>query len=224
MRFRARHEAGQRLATRLSVYKDQHPVILALPRGGLPVGAVIAEALGAPLDLILVRKIGVPWHEELAMGAVAGGAAPIVIRNEDVIGMTGVSASDFERVCAGQLAEIERRRKLYLGSRTRAEIAGRTAIVVDDGIATGATMRAALQATRARAPAKLVLAVPVGPPDTIADLRGEADEVICLEEHFFFGAIGMHYDDFRQVTDDEVVEFLARHPVSKAEAEKAPAV
>ena len=223
MRFQDRRDAGRLLAQRLAGYKDQHPVILALPRGGVPVAGEIAEALGAPLDLILVRKLGVPWHAELAMGAVVDGGAPIVVRNEDVIQMIGIGKADFERVCEAELAEIERRRQLYLGGRARVEITGRVAIVVDDGIATGATMRAALRATRKRNPARLVLAVPVGPSDTMAELRAEVDEAVCLEEHLFFGAIGLHYTDFRQITDVEVVDLLARYPAPMAEAAKQPA-
>jgi predicted phosphoribosyltransferase len=211
------------LAKRLAHYKGQDAVILALPRGGVPVGAEIAEALGAPLDLILVRKIGVPWHAELAMGAVVDGGEPIIVRNEDVMDMTGTSKAEFDRVCKEELAEIERRRKLYLGGRTRPQIAGRVVIVVDDGIATGATMRAALRATRRRDPEKLVLAVPVGPGGTMAELCADADEVVCIEERMFLGAIGPHYDDFRQITDEEVISLLARYPVPKKQAAKAPA-
>ncbi len=222
MKFKNRSEAGRLLAERLAEYKNQHPVILALPRGGVPVAAEIAEALRAPLDLILVRKVGVPWHAELAMGAVVDGGAPIIVRNEDVMAMTGTTKADFERVCAEELEEIERRRKRYLGGRARAEIAGHVAIVVDDGIATGATMRAALRATRRRNPAKLVLAVPVGPAGTMAELGAEADEVICIDERSFLGAIGLHYDDFRQIGDDEVIDLLARFSAVKMAA-KAPA-
>jgi predicted phosphoribosyltransferase len=191
-------------------YKDQHPVILALPRGGVPVAAEIAAALDAPLDLILVRKLGVPWQPELAMGAVVDGGAPLVVRNEDVLRMTGVGDREFEEVCDRELTEIERRRGRYLGGRARVEISGRTAIVVDDGIATGATTRAALRATRMRGPKNLVLAVPVAPAAVAAEMRNEADEVICLEEHENFGALGFYYRDFRQVEDREVVDILAR--------------
>lgn len=212
MGFRNRREAGQKLASRLKAYKDQSPVILALPRGGVPVAAEVAAALDAPLDLVLVRKIGVPWQPELAMGAVVDGGAPLVVRNEDVVRLAGVSNLEFNGICEKELAEIERRRQLYLGGRARIDVAGRTVILVDDGIATGATTRAALRATRMRRPGRLVLAVPVAPADAAIAMREEADEVICLEEHEYFGAIGLYYDDFRQVEDQEVIRLLARFP------------
>ena len=213
--FRDRSDAGRRLAKALSSYKGRRPVVLALPRGGVPVAAEVAAALDAPLDLILVRKIGVPSQPELAMGAVVDGTAPIVVRNEDVIEFSGTTADEFDAACASQLAEIERRRQLYIGDRDRAEIAGQVVIVVDDGIATGATTRAALQAIRNRKPKELVLAVPVAPPDTITKLRGEVDALICLETPELFGAIGYFYRDFRQVSDREVVTILNRFPAKR---------
>ncbi|MGA8292376.1 MAG: phosphoribosyltransferase family protein, partial [Rhodoplanes sp.] len=143
MPFRNRADAGRRLAAALAGYKNERPVVLALPRGGVPVAAEIAAALNAPLDLVLVRKLGVPVQPELAMGAVVDGSAPIIVRNEDVIRLTGVSEEEVQAVCAEELAEIERRRQRYLGTRARVDPAGRVAIVVDDGIATGATTRAA---------------------------------------------------------------------------------
>lgn len=210
MSFENRSDAGRRLAQALSSYKGQQAVILALPRGGVTVAAEIASRLDAPIDLVLVRKIGVPAQPELAMGAVVDGGDPIVVRNEDVIGMAGIGESEFKAVCDAELAEIERRRDRYLGGRQRIGIAGKIAIVVDDGIATGATTRAALRATRMRRPKKLVLAVPVAPTDTLAAMREEADEVICLEDHEYFGAIGFYYADFRQISDEEVIDTLAR--------------
>ncbi|TAJ69831.1 MAG: phosphoribosyltransferase [Phenylobacterium sp.] len=213
MPFRDRGVAGQRLAAALVGYRGRDVVVLALPRGGVPVAAEVAAALDAPLDLVLVRKIGAPFHEELAMGAVADAAGqPCTVRNEDVIAMLGVDDASFDAVRAGQLQEIERRREAYLGDRPRAELAGRVAIVVDDGVATGATTRAALRAVRRRGPAKLVLAVPVAPTDTLAELRAEADEVVCLEAYPAFGSIGFYYADFRQLADDEVTGILARFP------------
>jgi putative phosphoribosyl transferase len=152
MSFKDRSDAGCQLAAALASYKDQQPVILALPRGGVPVAAEVAATLKAPLDLILVRKIGVPFQPELAMGAVVDGGAPIIVRNEDVIRLAGIEEAEFKVICDSELAEIERRRQRYLGSRERVDIAGRTAIVIDDGVATGATTRAALRATRMRNP------------------------------------------------------------------------
>ena len=216
MSFADRSDAGRKLAQALLRYKDQEPVILALLRGGVPVAAEVAAALDAPLDLILVRKIGVPAQPELAMGAVANGGAPLVVRNDDVIRMAGIEEAEFETIRERELAEIERRRRLYLGNRASVDVGGRVAIVIDDGIATGATTRAALRATRIRKPGKLVLAVPVAPTDTLAAMRLEADEVICLEDHEFFGAIGFYYADFRQLSDREVKDTVARFPVHAA--------
>lgn len=212
MSFTDRADAGRKLAKALINYRDQQPVILALPRGGVPVAAAVAGAFNAPLDLILVRKIGVPLQPELAMGAVVDGDTPIIVRNDDVIRLAGIDEAEFKAVCDSELAEIERRRRRYLDSRNRVDVGGRTAIVIDDGIATGATTRAALRATRARNPKKLVLAVPVAPTDTVAALRGDADDVVCLEEHEFFGAIGLYYADFAQVADEEVIALLKRFP------------
>jgi putative phosphoribosyl transferase len=219
MPFIDRQDAGQQLARALAAYKDQKPVVLALPRGGVPVAAEIAATLDAPLDLILVRKIGVPYHEELAMGAVVDGAKPVTVRNEDVIALTGVSERAFAKVRDRELAEIERRRQRYLGGRPHRELAGHTIIVVDDGIATGATTRAALQAMRQHKPKKLVLAVPVAPTETLRKLRSDADDIVCLEDYADFGAIGYFYSDFRQVSDERVIEMLAQHPVKSLPAQ-----
>jgi predicted phosphoribosyltransferase len=212
MPFVDRTEAGRKLAKALTRYKSQRPVVLALPRGGVPVAVEVAAALDASLDLVLVRKIGVPYQPELAMGAVVDGAEPVTVRNEEVIRLAGVSEQEFNAIRDQQLAEIERRRKLYLGDRPHTPLTGRTIIVIDDGVATGATTRAALQATRLRKPNKLVLAIPVAPTDTLEKLRGEADEVVCLEDYENFGAIGLFYSNFRQVSDEEVIDLLARHP------------
>ncbi len=208
MPFNDRFEAGQKLAKALSRYRKQQPAILALPRGGVPVAAEIASALDAPLDLVLVRKIGVPFQPELAMGAVVDGE----VRNEDVIDSAGIGETEFKAVCDRELAEIERRRRRYLGDRERVDVAGRTAIVVDDGVATGATMRAALRATRMRNPKRLVLAVPVAASESIIAMREEADDVVCLEDYAYLGAIGDFYQDFRQISDEEVIETLKRFP------------
>ncbi|MBZ0229640.1 MAG: phosphoribosyltransferase [Bauldia sp.] len=211
MPFVNRSDAGKQLAGELLQYKAGQPVILALPRGGVPVAAEIAAALGAPLDLLLVRKIGAPMQPELAMGAVVDGANPVVVRNDDVVRLLGVSDKEFQAVCDAEMAEIERRRKRYFGNRQPIDVEDRVAIIVDDGIATGATIRAGLQATRHRKPQRLVLAAPVAPPDTLDALRGKADDIVCLETHRFFGAIGAYYDDFSQVSDEEVVALLAAH-------------
>ncbi len=220
MSFYDRTDAGQRLAAELTKYKGEDVVVFALPRGGAPVAAPVATLLNAPLDLVLVRKIGVPFQPELAMGAVADGGSPVIVRNDDVIAMADVSEAEFEDVCARELEEIERRRHLYLGGRPRPEARGRIAIVVDDGVATGATTRAALRAVRAREPKKLVLAVPVAPPDTLDSLRPEVDEIVCLEAHRDFGAIGFFYRDFRQIGDAEVIEILNKCGAKDDSAEK----
>jgi predicted phosphoribosyltransferase len=188
------------------------------------VAAEVAAALEAPLDLILVRKIGVPSHPELAMGAVVDGGTPIIVRNDDVIRSEGIDTAHFKAVCDGELAEIERRRMVYLGSRERVNVTDRTAIVIDDGIATGATMRAALRATRMRNPRKLVLAVPVAPTECIVEMREEVDEVVCLEDHELFGAISFYYQDFQQVSDEEVIVILTRFSPRPTQGEvQAPA-
>jgi putative phosphoribosyl transferase len=220
MPFANRTEAGRQLAQALARYKGERAVVLALPRGGVPVAAEVATALNAPLDLILVRKIGVPMQPELAMGAVVDGASPLVVRNEEVIALAGVDEADFKAVCDAELAEIERRRQLYLGGRPPIDVAGKVAIVIDDGIATGATTRAALRATRARKPKKLILAVPVAPTDSLATMQKEADEVVCLEDYESFGAIGYFYSDFRQTSDQQVIDTLARF--AQAATQEAP--
>ena len=210
MKFADRSEAGRRLAGKLSHLKDRRPVVLALPRGGVAVGFEIAQMLDAPLDIVLVRKIRVPWQPELALGAVTDGASPETFIDRDLAAALRVPESYIRDETARQLAEIERRRESYCAGRAAVEIAGRAAIVVDDGIATGATMRVALQAVRRRAPARLVLAVPVAPPDTLAALRESVDEAVCLETPAGLGAIGYYYRDFHQLSDGEVTDLLAR--------------
>ncbi len=202
--FADRADAGRQLAERLKRFKSKNPVVLALPRGGVPIGREVAAALDAPMDLILVRKIGAPGQPELALGAVVDGARPELVVNEDVKAMLRVSDDYIAREEARQLKEIKRRRELWLGDRPRVAVKGRTALIVDDGIATGATVRAALHAVRRAAPAHLVLAAPVAPPDTIERLRDDADEVICLATPAAFWAISMFYAHFPQVADAEV--------------------
>jgi predicted phosphoribosyltransferase len=208
MSFIDRSEAGKRLALALEAYRGKDTVVLALPRGGVQVAVEVAKHLEAPLDLLLVRKIGVPAQPELAMGAVVDGEEPVIVRNQQVVRLAWVSAAEFDAACKRELAEIERRRSVYLGDRAPQEIAGRVAIVIDDGIATGATVRAALRALRRRNPSKIVLAVPVAPPDEVARLKQEADDVVCLEAPEFFHAIGLHYQDLPQLTDDDVVQLM----------------
>lgn len=214
--FRDREEAGRRLAEALGAYRGRDVVVLALPRGGLHVAAEVARALGAPLDLLLVRKLGAPFHEELAMGAIADGDPPVTVRNPDVIDMIGVGEAEFAAVRDRELTELERRRRVYLGDRPLVAVKGRTAIVVDDGVATGATTRAALRAVRTRKPSALVLATPVAPASTVESLRDDADAVVCLEDLGGLGAIGAHYLDFRQLSDDEVIEILAKFPPARS--------
>lgn len=209
--FSDRTEAGRLLADRLERENYDDPVVLALPRGGVPVAAEISRALAAPMDLILVRKIGAPGQPELALGAVVAAPAPQLVVNEDVRRQTGVSEAELERSKKRQLAEIDRRRSLYLQGRDPVPVAGRTAIVVDDGIATGATIRAALKALRIAEPARLVLAVPVAPASTVRALQDEVDDCICLEMPEPFWAVGLHYRDFDPVPDQEVAAIMAKH-------------
>ncbi len=208
MLFDHRRDAGRRLGRRLQELGLPEPLVLALPRGGVAVGAEVARLLGAPMDVVLVRKIGAPWHEELAAGAVVDGDQPTLVLNRDVVRGYGIDESYLEAQKARQLEEIERRRRLYLGGRPRPEVAGRTAIVVDDGIATGATVRAALHAVRRASPRELVLAVPVASPEVLARLESEADRIVCLHAPDDLMAVGQYYRDFRQVEDDEVVAML----------------
>ena len=208
--FADRTEAGRALAQRLSRMSLPPPiVVLALPRGGVPIGAEVARALNAPLDLLLVRKIGAPWQRELAVAAVVDGQPPDIVLDEETMAATGVDQAYVETEARQELQEIERRRRTYLRGRAPTSVEGATAIVVDDGIATGTTVRAALKALRRRNPARLVLAVPVAPSDTLAALRAEVDEIVCLAEPYPFHAIGLHYGDFHQVGDDEVLAALA---------------
>lgn len=207
--FKDRAEAGQRLAKEIAGMELRHPVVFALPRGGVPVAVPVAEALGAPLDLLMVRKIGAPGQEELAMGAVVDGSDPDVIWNTDIVSGLRVTEAEKSAALAEKQTEIEDRRRRYLGDRAPLSVRGRDAVVVDDGIATGATMRAALMALRRRSPASVVLAVPVAPQDTLDRMKAEVDRIVCLTTPRHFLAVGAHYLDFRQTTDDEVVDAIA---------------
>ncbi|WP_026868680.1 phosphoribosyltransferase [Inquilinus limosus] len=209
MRFRDRTEAGRRLAEALARYRDARPIVLALPRGGVPVAFEVARALAAPLDVLLVRKIGAPGYPELGIGAVIDGKDPRVVLNDSVMREVAPAPGYVEAETERQLVEIERRRRLYRGGRPSPSVAGRTVILVDDGIATGGTVTAALQGLAAAQPARLVLAVPVAPPDVLQTLSQLADDVVCLSAPHFFGAVGRFYEDFSQTTDEEVIRLLA---------------
>ena len=200
-----RSEAGRALADRMAARQWPAPVlVIALPRGGVPVAAEVARRLGAPLDLAIVRKIGVPWQPELAMAALMDGNPPELVIDEAIRTSCGVDIAEIEQLAQAERPEIERRRRLYLGGRAPLPVRGHTVIVVDDGLATGTTARAALRALRRQGPARLVLAVPVAPAETLAALRAEADELICLQQPSPFRAVGAHYADFHQVPDAEV--------------------
>jgi putative phosphoribosyl transferase len=208
--FLDRPDAGRKLAARLRTLGLDWPVVYALPRGGVPIGLEIANALRAPLDLILVRKIGAPGQPELALAAVVDGEAAQTVINEEVARATGADAAFLNTARARELEEIERRRTLYLAGQRHVSPAGRTAIVVDDGLATGATAKAALQALRRQGAARVVLAVPVAPLDALETMRAEADDVVCLETPQPFFGVGAFYDDFHQLTDEETVALLGQ--------------
>jgi putative phosphoribosyl transferase len=206
--FADRHEAGRRLAEHLQRFAGTEPLVLALPRGGVPVAFEVARALGAELDVVLVRKLGAPDHPEYGIGAVVDGDDPQVVLNEEALAVVRPSAAYIAAEERRELAEIERRRKLYHGDRGSLPVKGRTVIVVDDGIATGGTVRAALKALRKAGAGHIVLAVPVAPPDTIDRLAADADEIVCLATPERFHAVGLYYADFTQTTDEEVVHLL----------------
>jgi predicted phosphoribosyltransferase len=219
MLFRDRSDAGRQLAQALSLYKKEDCVILALPRGGVPVAKEVAKLLRAPLELVFVRKIGAPHQPELAVGAIVDGSGPIIVRNESVIRALGVRETEFGIICKRELDEIGRRRSYYLQGHTPVSPAGRVAIVIDDGIATGATTRAALQATRRRAPRKLVLAVPVASRDAIESLSEDADEIVCLATPEPFDSVGRFYDNFEQLTHQQVRILLAEAAEASADSQ-----
>ncbi|MDT0405364.1 MULTISPECIES: phosphoribosyltransferase [Streptomyces] len=212
MRFRDRRQAGRELAARLRERQDEgalpDPVVLALPRGGAAVAFEVARALDAPLDVLVVRKIGAPFHEEFGVGAMAGDGIPLY--DEDALLRLGLSEADLAPVVARERAELRRREERYRQGRPPPELAGRTVIVVDDGLATGSTARAALRALRARDPGHLVLAVPVGAAEGVTLMRSEADEVLCLHEPAAFMAVGQWYEEFDQLTDEDVLDALRR--------------
>ncbi len=204
-----RKAAGQALARALRAYGDRDDVIvLALPRGGVPVAAEVAAALGAPLDLMLVRKLGTPGYRELAMGAIASGSTEVM--NQEIVRSLGITHEAIERVASEERKELKRREQAYRGQRPWPSLADQCVILVDDGLATGATMRAAVAAVRSQRPARIVVAVPVAPADTIALLGKVADEVVCCAQPEPFNAIGQWYVDFSQVSDNEVRQMLAK--------------
>jgi predicted phosphoribosyltransferase len=207
--FIDRRHAGRELAESLARFRGRDDLlVLALPRGGVPVAYEVAQALDAPLDVFVVRKLGVPGHEEFAMGAIASGGVRVV--NDDVVQGLGIPASNIDSVARREQAELERREREYRGGRPPPDVAGRTVILVDDGLATGATMLAAVKALRLMQPARIVVAVPAGSPVTCRQLRREADDVICAIEPEPFVAVGVWYADFSQTSDEEVRELLAR--------------
>jgi predicted phosphoribosyltransferase len=207
--FRNRAEAGRELAHRLEKYRGTSDVVvLALPRGGVPVAFEVAEYLDAPLDIFLVRKLGVPGHEELALGAIASGGVRVL--NEDVVHTTRLSEQLIDTIACREQRELERRERAYRGGRPPLDVEGQIAIVVDDGLATGATMLAAARAVTELRPHRLVVAVPVGAQETCNAFAREVDEIVCAEMPRPFQAVGLWYDDFSQTTDDEVRDLLAR--------------
>ena len=208
MSFQDRTEAGRMLGQALQEYSGAAVIVYALPRGGLPVAVEIAKALQAPLDLALVRKVGIPSYPELAMGAVIDGQTPAIVRNEEVIRAAGITEPLFQKCCQRELEEIRRRRRLYLGDRADPDLAGKTVIIVDDGLATGATARAAVIGLRKRHPRKIVLAVPVASVEALDTLRKEADAVVCLEVPADFRAVGQYYQQFPQLSDQDVLDAL----------------
>ncbi|MCQ2031063.1 phosphoribosyltransferase [Stutzerimonas zhaodongensis] len=215
--FRDRSHAGQELAEALQHLKDSDPLVLALPRGGVPVAFEVSRALSAPLDLVLVRKIGAPGNEELALGAVIDGAEPKWVINQELFNQISPPPNWFEEEMQRQLSELERRRQRYCGQRPAPVLSGRCVILIDDGVATGATVRAALKGLKQSNPSRIVLAVPVGPGAEMEMLRAEVDEVVCLAMPDPFIGVGCHYGDFDQTSDEQVIDLLARASTASPE-------
>jgi putative phosphoribosyl transferase len=207
MIFANRREAGRFLASKLSKYANRPDVIvLALPRGGVPVAFEVAKALHAPLDVFLVRKLGIPGHEEMAMGAIASGG--VLVLNQELVRALRIPQDVLERVIKTELQELQRRERLYRGDRPTPDVRDRTVILVDDGLATGSSMRAAIAALRQQHPARIIVAVPIGAPETCAEFEAEADDVVCARTPEPFFAVGAWYGDFSQTTDEEVHDLL----------------
>jgi putative phosphoribosyl transferase len=205
-RYRDRRHAGSVLAQRLGQLKGTHPVVLALPRGGVPVAFEVARALDAPLDVFVVRKLGLPGHPEYAMGAIASGGVRVL--NDEVVTLYRIPDAVIEAIAHDERVELERRECSYRDGRPPLDVRARTVILIDDGLATGSTMKAAVQAVRAIGPGRIVVAVPVGSPETCRDFADIADEIVCARTPDHFAAVGQWYDDFRQTTDEEVRELL----------------
>ncbi len=208
MHFKDRQDAGRQLARQLMTYRDEHPIILAIPRGGVVTGSEVARALGAPLDVIVVRKLGAPWQPELGIGAIAPGGVQVLDR--PTIEYLGISEGELEQVRQAQQMELQRRLHLYRGGRPLPQVRDRTVILVDDGLATGVTTRAAIQALRQQRPKRLILAVPVAAPETADRIRPEVDELVCLFMPSELRAIGLWYENFEQVSDEQVMALLDR--------------
>jgi putative phosphoribosyl transferase len=207
-RFEDRNQAGQLLAQALAHLKGQSPIVLALPRGGVPVAAAVAAVLGAPLDIVVVRKIGAPFQKELGVGALVLLGQPEVVWNHSLLAELGLTEARLHGDVEAQETEARRRLALYRGNRPALDLEGRSVILVDDGLATGITAQTALQALRRARPSRLVLAVPVAPPDTLARLSRAADETVCLMQPPWFSAVGQFYKDFAQTSDEEVISLL----------------
>jgi putative phosphoribosyl transferase len=219
--FVNRDDAGRRLAAAMKQLSFERPVVYALPRGGVPVAAQVAAALNAPLDLVLVRKIGAPYQPELAVGAVVDGATPELVINRDIAAAAGADADYIAAVEKRELREIERRRLVYFSGKDRVSPQGRDAIVVDDGVATGATAIAAVHTLKRRRARRVIVATPVAPPDAVERLEAEADLVICLAQPEWFGGISAFYQDFHQLNDEEIVKLLSTAPPQEAEVKAA---
>ena len=218
--FRDRHDAGQLLATQLARYTNRADVVvLALPRGGVPVAFEVAKALSVPLDVFLVRKLGVPGYEELAMGAIASGGVRVL--NEQIVNALGIPEDVIDAVASWEQQELERRERIYRGDRPPPDVQSKTVILIDDGLATGATMQAAVRALRQQEPARIVVAVPTAAPETCEQFKAEADEVICAITPEPFYAVGLWYEDFSQTTDEDVRELLAQAPQEHAAEQHA---
>lgn len=208
MMFRDRSEAGRLLAAEVAKLELPDPVVLALPRGGVPVAAEVARMLNAPLDVVIVRKVGAPGNPELAVAAIVDGDPPDVVLNREIIEAYGLDDAELAALVKEARPELERRRAIYRGKRQPLSIAGKTAILVDDGAATGTTMKVAIRALKHRSPREIVVALPVAPPDTISDLAREADRIVCLSQPPYFRALGFYYLLFQQLADDEVITAL----------------